>query len=92
MNFELVHCIGKARNSEPLVDDGFKIEVKDSYRLTRYAEMYQWYEVAHKTKGKRTTYSYHKDWNHEKIDSSKFHGGPKDGNPSNPTNEWPFIE
>ena len=27
MNFELVHCIGKACNTEPIVDDGLKITV-----------------------------------------------------------------
>ena len=68
MNFELVHCIGKARNIEPIVDDGLKIVVQDSYRLRRYVEMYQWYEERHEHKvDKNTTvvtYSHHKGWKH----------------------------
>ena len=44
MNFELVHCVGKVRNDQILMDDDFKIHCKDSYRMWRSVEMYQWYE------------------------------------------------
>ena len=47
MNFKLVHCVGKVRNDEILEDGDFKIHCKDSYKLWRSVEMYQWHEHIH---------------------------------------------
>ena len=95
MNFELVHCVSKTRNEEPLLDDKFGIQVEDSYRLRRLVEMYQWYEIEHRhevdhgngRKSVHYTYSYHKGWKDSRIDSRKFKQAHHN---DNPTNTWPF--
>ena len=95
MNFELVHCVGKARNDELLTDHDFGVEVADSYRLYRAVEMYQVHEERKtRTRGsgknKRTEvyYVYTNGWYGYRIDSSHFNHADKRG--SNPSNRWPF--
>jgi len=76
---KLVHVSGKAVTDETLTDPEFGISA-NALHLARQAEMYQWVEsVKTETKkkvggGEETTktYSYHREWKSELVDSSKF--------------------
>lgn len=78
---KLVFASGPATTSESLRDPIFGITTKDSLRLKRSVEMYQWKESEHTEKKKNLgggetttkTYTYAKTWATELIDSSRFH-------------------
>jgi len=76
---KLVHVSGQATTSETLADPAFAVSVP-ALRLKRTVEMYQWQEeTKSETRNKLgggtetvKTYSYHKAWDDDTIDSSRF--------------------
>jgi len=83
--FELVHSTGISVNKDEVVDNDFGIVARDSYRLKRKVEMYQYRENVHGD-GDNKTYTYEGVWSDVKIDSNTFHSN----NYKNPNNAWPF--
>ena len=79
LNQKLVHVSARATTDEQLTDPDFLIAA-NAIKLRRKVEMYQWKEKKEsETKKKlgggsetRTTYSYEKTWDDDKIDSSGF--------------------
>ena len=88
-DFKLVHTVGTPFAMQ-IGDRAFGAYVRDSYRLTREVEMYQWFEVRTETEVngiKRVSYEYTQGWFNFKIDSRNFKR-PEHLNPCNP---WPFA-
>ena len=56
-DFELVHVVGDTLNKQELSDADFAIIAKNSYRLKRKVEMYQWREKSENDDG-HTRYTY----------------------------------
>ena len=75
----LVHVIGVAESQETLSDTAFNIS-RQTIKLRRNAEMYQWKETSRSTTREKlgggtetiTEYSYDKAWSASHIDSSEF--------------------
>ncbi len=68
--FKLVHLSGKTKNKADLQDLDFGVVAKDSYRLKRKVEMYQWIETFNQgDKDNAAHYKYHKEWTETPIDS-----------------------
>ncbi|MBQ2593294.1 MAG: hypothetical protein II567_08460 [Candidatus Riflebacteria bacterium] len=85
---KLVLLYGKLATKDILTDPLFKVSVDNSTSLTRIVEMYQWEEIKEKHRkrsGKRDieyyTYSYHKSWRREPINSDLFHDKKGHENP-----------
>ena len=76
---ELVHATGTAVTEDMLEDPLFRVAV-NAIRLNRDVEYYQWIEDSKSEKKKElggsekttTTYSYHKGWVTNPVDSSRF--------------------
>lgn len=84
--FELVHLTGTTTNSTMILDNDLGIVARNSYRLKRKVEMYQWREICHEKDGKKT-FTYDHAWSETPINSNSFeerHGH------ENPSNVWPF--
>jgi hypothetical protein len=62
---------GETKNDSKIKDDTFNIEAKDSVKLIRTVEMYQWHEKRER-RNKRTVISYYMDWNERVINSNGF--------------------
>ena len=79
MNGKLVHLNGTADTQEVLEDAQFGVKER-AIKLIRTVEMYQWQEESHTTEKKKmggsvertTTYTYHKVWSEQVINSSSF--------------------
>ena len=92
LEWKLVYINGKASTNEVLKDDSFLIK-QNAIKLHRVVEMYQWEEREETQRHDNiwwsetvtTTYTYHKTWDDEKINSSHF----KESGHNNPTN-WKF--
>lgn len=75
----LIHATAKADTDATLLDNEFGIAV-NAIRLERNVEMYQWEEESQTREKKnlggsvtrQTTYTYHKTWSDQVIDSSSF--------------------
>lgn len=87
---KLVHLTGEAKTDETLTDETFGVSAQ-AIRLIRQVEMYQWKEEKKSESRNKigggqetvTTYTYHKQWSGEAIDSSAFkeaagHQNPKE--------------
>jgi hypothetical protein len=86
----LVHVVGDARASAPVVDETFGIEV-EGLALRRHVEMYQWREkkTESESNGRKTfSYNYDRVWTNEAIDSDRFTGKAEHVNPGS----MPFDE
>ena len=95
LEWKLVHLYwNTASSAEALKDNVFWI-VTDDLKLRRIVEMYQWYEDEHTechdnvwwSEDCTTTYTYHKKWDTEAIDSTRFQKPGEHSNPSNWTYE-----
>ena len=84
--FELVHSTGNSVNKDELVDNDFGIVVRNSYRLKRKVEMYQYRENVRHDDDDRKTYTYELVWSDVQIDSNTFCRNGYE----NPNNDWPF--
>jgi hypothetical protein len=88
---QLVHLSGETMTQDTLIDEHFSVEVKNTIKLRRMVEMYQWQERQDTiTKEGKVNYQYHKIWNPSYIDSSKFHQSGHD-NPSWKVHDKVFI-
>lgn len=77
---KLVHLVGEIVTSTPARDPAFDVGGEDLLRLRRTVEMYQWKEDENSTAQQssggsevtQTTYTYHRVWSEEPIDSGAF--------------------
>ena len=77
---KLVALSGKmVIKDDELEDETFNVKVK-SAKLERIVEMYQWEETKDEDDN-GTTYSYKKEWNSSRNDSSTFNDSKKHSNP-----------
>jgi len=95
---KLVHMSGEATTTETLADPDFAVKAP-ALRLQRSVDMYQWKEeTKSETRNKLgggtetvKTYSYHKAWDDDAIDSSRFEHPEGHQNPAGkpfPNQEW----
>lgn len=76
---KLVHAAGKAETTDELTDGMFGVKV-NAIKLRRKVEYYQWVETSQQEKRTKlgggeetvTTYSYHKEWVTNPVDSQSF--------------------
>ena len=95
---KLVHLSGAAATKAPVRDDAFGVAGGGLLRLKRTVEMFQWAEqkstTTHKNLGgsetKETTYSYHKEWSAQPVDSRHFHESNGHQNPAMPVRSQTF--
>ena len=83
LNEKLVHLTGTAETDDILADTEFFVS-ENAIRLARRVEMYQWEEKKETSRGdsdKPPRYSYAKEWNDSRIDSSQFHDANGHVNP-----------
>mmetsp|Transcript_55737 Transcript_55737/g.146595 ORF Transcript_55737/g.146595 Transcript_55737/m.146595 type:complete len:491 (+) Transcript_55737:84-1556(+) len=73
----LVHVVGCSTAQGELQDAEFGIGVRDSAKLERTVEMYQWIETVTTSEEKTNTYNYEMGWTSEEVDSSCFHAAYK---------------
>ncbi len=77
---KLVHITGPVKPNGSVEDPQFGIRAEGALALAREVEMYQWVEKSESKTEKNvggseettTTYSYSKEWNSKRIDSSDF--------------------
>lgn len=77
---QLVHLTGVATTEQYLDDDVFGVQAR-AIHLQRQVEMYQWVEHEHENSEGHIEYSYSKQWEEDRVNSSDFHHGGHD----NPT-------
>jgi len=88
---KLVHLSGETMTQDTLIDEHFSVEVKNTIKLRRIVEIYQWQEhQSTRNKAGKANYHYDKIWTKSHIDSSKFHQSEHD-NPPLPVHEKVFI-
>jgi Transmembrane protein 43 len=89
---KLVHLTGMMTTTQTVRDPVLGVGGAGLLRLRRKVEMFQWKEEQSTTHKKslggsettRTTYTYHKEWSDQAIDSSQFRLAQKHYNPSFP--------
>jgi hypothetical protein len=95
---KLVHLIGQVSTTMPARDPAFAVSGDGLLRLRRKVEMYQWKEETNTTTQQSlggsetttTTYSYHRVWSENPIDSGAFHHPPGHVNPVMPMTSITF--
>jgi hypothetical protein len=78
---KLVHLTGQVTTTTPASDPAFGVTGDGLLRLLRKVEMFQWKEETNTTNQQsmggsettQTTYSYHRVWSEDAIDSGAFH-------------------
>lgn len=73
-NFKLIHGIGETHNKSDIVDSQFGVSIRDSVKLIRKVEMYQWVEHRRK-QNKSYVYTYNPEWKSHVVSSSNFQHG-----------------
>lgn len=76
---KLVHVTGSVSTEQPVADDALPVQVQ-GVKLIRNVEMYQWTEEKKSETKKKlgggeetvTTYTYNKEWEKGRVDSSQF--------------------
>ena len=85
---KLIATNGKVTNEEELSDSLFNVTIKTPL-LKRIVEVYQWEEESNTDSDNHTTYTYHKVWKSDLIDSSSFN---KSGYDNPTTKEYDDTE
>jgi hypothetical protein len=95
---KLVHLTGQVTTTTPASDPAFGVTGDGLLRLLRKVEMFQWKEETNTTNQQsmggsettQTTYSYHRVWSEDAIDSGAFHHMSGHVNPVMPMNSVTF--